>query len=167
MNPGSAGQRLRPKQWVCGWYRNVTGLSLIGCTVFLSKTLYPHFILCDWFNMRGSKFDNVFFSWWGDRGSKYRFNWANKMAFRWRADDGPSLNAGLVALRFCRGSAPVLQRNPIFFLFFRGGGGGGSHMFSKCFSWENIKIIEPWHLISNNLAFWQVYRLRWACAAAV
>ena len=41
------------------------------------------------------------------------------MAFRWRVDDGP-LNAGLVA--FFRGSGPVLQRNPIFFLFFRGGG---------------------------------------------
>ena len=42
------------------------------------------------------------------------------MAFRWRADDGPTLNAGLVALRFFRGSAPVLLRNPIFLLLFRG-----------------------------------------------
>ena len=38
----------------------------------------------------------------------------NAMAFRWRAVDGPSLNAGLVALWFFRGSGPVLQRNPIF-----------------------------------------------------
>ena len=33
-------------------------------------------------------------------GSKYHY----KQAFRWRADDGPTLNAGLVALRFFRGS---------------------------------------------------------------
>ena len=31
------------------------------------------------------------------------------MAFRWRADDGRTLNAGLVALCFFRGSEPVLQ----------------------------------------------------------
>ena len=35
------------------------------------------------------------------------------MAFRWRADGGPTLNAGLVALWFFRGSGPVLLRNPI------------------------------------------------------
>ena len=36
------------------------------------------------------------------------------MAFRWRVDDGPTLNAGLVALGFFRGSGPLLLRNPIF-----------------------------------------------------
>ena len=36
------------------------------------------------------------------------------MAFRWRADDGTTLNAGLVALRFFRGSGPLLLENPIF-----------------------------------------------------
>ena len=36
------------------------------------------------------------------------------MAFCWRADDGPTLNAGLVALWFYRGSGSVLLRNPIF-----------------------------------------------------
>ena len=30
----------------------------------------------------------------------------------WQANNGPTLNAGLVALRFFRGSAPVLLRNP-------------------------------------------------------
>ena len=44
------------------------------------------------------------------------------MAFRWRAGDGPTLNAGLVALWFFRGSGPVLQRNSIFLWFLRGGG---------------------------------------------
>ena len=35
------------------------------------------------------------------------------MAFRRRADDGPTLNAGLVALQFFRGSGRVLLGNPI------------------------------------------------------
>ena len=48
------------------------------------------------------------------------------MAFRLRTDDGPTLNAGLVALWFVRGSEPVLLRNPIFWWFFRGGGGPDS-----------------------------------------
>ena len=49
---------------------------------------------------------------------------AIKMAFRWRADDGPTLNAGLVACDL-RVSGPVLLRNPIFFCNFPWGGGGG------------------------------------------
>ena len=36
------------------------------------------------------------------------------MAFRWRADGGPTLNVGLVAFWYCRGSVPVLLRNSIF-----------------------------------------------------
>ena len=32
----------------------------------------------------------------------------------WRADNGPTLNAGLVALRFLGRSGPVLLRNPNF-----------------------------------------------------
>ena len=36
------------------------------------------------------------------------------MVFRWRPDDGLTLNSGLVALRFFRGSGPVLLGNPIF-----------------------------------------------------
>ena len=46
---------------------------------------------------------------------------AIQMAFRWRAEDGQILNAGLVALSFFSGSRTVL-RNPIFY-FSRGGGG--------------------------------------------
>ena len=47
------------------------------------------------------------------------------MAFRWRADDGPTLNAGLVhvASWFFRGSGPELLRNAIFLRFFRRGSG--------------------------------------------
>ena len=46
------------------------------------------------------------------------------MAFR-LIDDGPKLNTNLVALKFFRGSGPVLLRNPIFFRFSEGGWGGG------------------------------------------
>ena len=45
---------------------------------------------------------------------------AIKMAFGWRADGDPALNAGLVALWFSRGSGPVLLRNPIASWFSRG-----------------------------------------------
>ena len=44
------------------------------------------------------------------------------MAFCWRPDDGLTLNSGLVALRFFRGSVPVLLRKPIFVIFLGGGG---------------------------------------------
>ena len=44
------------------------------------------------------------------------------MAFRWRSNDGPTLNAGLVALLVIRESKPVFLRKHIFVIF-RGGGG--------------------------------------------
>ena len=43
-----------------------------------------------------------------------------KMAFRWRADDGPALNAGLPALWLFSVSRPVLLRNSIFLVIFQG-----------------------------------------------
>ena len=84
--------------------------------------------------MRGSrKFfqreSNCFFSWLGERGSNYHYMYKRAiicspakrhLAFRWCADGGPTLNAGLVALWIFRGSGPVLLRNPIF-LWFQGG----------------------------------------------
>ena len=39
--------------------------------------------------------------------------WRFLMAFRWRVDDGPTLNAGLLVAIF-RGSGPVLLENPMF-----------------------------------------------------
>ena len=45
------------------------------------------------------------------------------MAFRWQADGGPTMNAGLVNMWFYRGSGPVLLRNPYILVIFRGGGG--------------------------------------------
>ena len=47
---------------------------------------------------------------------------AMKIAFRWRADDRPTLIAGLVALWFSRGSGPVWLRKPYIFVIFQGGG---------------------------------------------
>ena len=43
------------------------------------------------------------------------------MAFHWRADDDPTLNAGLVTLQFFRGSALVLLESPLFFVIIQGG----------------------------------------------
>ena len=57
------------------------------------------------FRQRGSNnFDNVFtvsffITWWRERASKYHFK-RPPWAFHWRADDGPTLNAGLAELFF-------------------------------------------------------------------
>ena len=56
------------------------------------------------FCQRVSKFDNVFFLFFflldeGKEDSNVTLNGPSfKWAFRWRADDGPTLNSGLVAL---------------------------------------------------------------------
>ena len=49
------------------------------------------------------------------------------MAFRWRADDGPTLNADLKDLCVFQRIRTSMLRNAIFWWFFsgRGGGGGG------------------------------------------
>ena len=67
------------------------------------------------FCQRGSIFDkgredpNTIISW----PSSSRKRHAIQMAFRWRAEDGRTRNAGLVGVIF-RGSGLVLLRNPIF-----------------------------------------------------
>ena len=43
------------------------------------------------------------------------------MAFRWHADDGPTLNAGLVAAN-CQGIRTCIARKPYIFVIFQGGG---------------------------------------------
>ena len=45
------------------------------------------------------------------------------MEFRWRVDDGPTLNACLVALGFLGDTGPVILRNTIYFFYFSGGSG--------------------------------------------
>ena len=44
------------------------------------------------------------------------------MAFRWRADDAPTLNAGLVAAIF-QGIRNCIARKPYIFVIFLGAGG--------------------------------------------
>ena len=86
------------------------------------------------FCQRGSNFDNVFCCFLVDERrddqnttksgpSSARQRNAIYIAFCWRPDDGLTLNSGLVALRFFRGSVPVLLRKPIFVIFLGGGGG--------------------------------------------
>ena len=58
------------------------------------------------------------------RGSKFgpssaRQRNAIEMAFRWRADDGPTLNASLVAL--CQGIRTSIAQKPYIFVIFQGG----------------------------------------------
>ena len=73
-----------------------------------------------------------FFSWWGIEDPNTAINVpssalqrnAIEMAFRWRADDGPTLNAGLVALWFS-GDPGQYYKEALYFVIFRGGGGGG------------------------------------------
>ena len=44
------------------------------------------------------------------------------MAFRWRANDGPTLNAGLVATIF-QGIRTYIAQKSYIFVIFQGGGG--------------------------------------------
>ena len=60
------------------------------------------------------------------------------MAFCWRANDGPTLNAGLVALWIFRGSGSVLLRNPIFLWFFKGGANPMSPSLDPCMLGINV-----------------------------
>ena len=67
----------------------------------------------------------------GERGSKYHYKQTiigppakrHLNGVSRRADGGPTLIAGLVALWFYRGSGTKLLRNPIFLWFFREGSG--------------------------------------------
>ena len=95
-------------------------------------TSVPSMLACadpDFFQ-RGSNFDYVFLvderredpNTTKSGPSSARQRNAIYMVFRWRADGGPTVNAGLVALWFYRASGPVLLRNPIFCNFSGGGG---------------------------------------------
>ena len=104
------------------------------------------------------------FGWWGEIGSKYHYKRVtigppvkrHLMAFRWRAVDGPTLNAG-----FFRGSWPVLLRNSIFLWFFSGGGVRGppswsAHVNALFNSWRDYyqvvvgESIFSWHPLSTT-----------------
>ena len=46
------------------------------------------------------------------------------MVFRWRADDGPTLNAGFCSFVIFQGIRASIAKKPYVFVIFRGGGGG-------------------------------------------
>ena len=85
-------------------------------------------------------------SWWGQRGSKYNYKRAIiGPPAKCHLNGGPTLNAGLVAFWFYRGSGLVSLRNPIFLWFFRGEWEGGglepqwwpfSKTYQAHFSWS-------------------------------
>ena len=83
------------------------------------------------FCQRGSNFDNVFLvderrddqnTTKSGQSSAHQRN-AISMAFRWRPDDGLTLNSGLVALRFSKWIRTNIAKKT-FFVIFQGGGGG-------------------------------------------
>ena len=106
--------------------------------IFKLRLLLNHWIKLNMrgskkFCQRGTKFDNFFFSilFLAHEGREdpnatvsvppsARQGNAIEMAFCWRANDGPTLNAGFVALWFFSVSEQILFRNPIFLWFFRG-----------------------------------------------
>ena len=47
------------------------------------------------------------------------------MAFRWRADDGPTLNAGFGSFVIFQGIRTSIAKKPYNFVIFQGGGGPG------------------------------------------
>ena len=55
------------------------------------------------------------------RGSNFDEQMFEQIAFRWHADDGPTLNAGLVAAIF-QGIGTCI-RKPYIFVIFQGGSG--------------------------------------------
>ena len=66
-----------------------------------------------------------------------------QMAFCWQTNDGPTLNAGLVALGFS-GYGPVLLRDPMFCEVSGGGGpdppfSGSEHVLIQIFNWQYVK----------------------------
>ena len=58
------------------------------------------------------------------------------MAFRWHADDGPTLNAGLVALWFFKGIQTSIAKQPNIFVIFQ---------------WESGPSVTPFGSAHDNL----------------
>ena len=81
-----------------------------------------------------------------------------KRAFRWRADDGPILNAGLVALRFS-GDRTCIAIKPYICCHFRGGGGTGPPVPLRIRAWADkphcwkskVTVISPMENTYNYL----------------
>ena len=112
------------------------------------------------FCQRGSNFDNVFFSWWGEGGYKSIFKRAIIGPQAKRRFAGMPMNAQhrMLAsqLRFFRGSGPVLLENPVFLWFFRGWGGSGPPV-----PLSGTAHVIPWYFSTYSVR----QRLRRACAS--
>ena len=81
------------------------------------------------FCQRGSKFDNFFFSWCGDRGSKFHYKWAIiSLPAKWHLNGVslagwwlPNIECWLCRLVIFQGIGTSIAKKPYIFLFFRGG----------------------------------------------
>ena len=83
------------------------------------------------FCQRGSIFDNVFFSWWGDRGSKYHYKWAIigppakrhlngvSLAGRWL----PNIECWLFSFVIFQGIWTSIAKKPYISVIFQRGSG--------------------------------------------
>ena len=141
MDENLSGAYKNPLTWICCTQTsNVHSLISVYVIPLLKSTLAT-FATCK--NMRGSRrkvwsegvqlwqrfFFVYFFSWWGIEDPNIPINGpplvrqqnAIEMAFRWRADAGPTLNAGLVALWFFQGILTSIAKNPYILWFFKGG----------------------------------------------
>ena len=75
-----------------------------------------------------SNLENFFLRWWVDpyttlNGPPSARQWNATLAFRTRTDDGPTFNAGLVALCFS-GDPDQYCKETLYFVIFRGEGSG-------------------------------------------
>ena len=91
------------------------------------------------FCQRGSNFYMFFLNRCGEREGPNTTKSGPSSAC-WHANDGPTLNADLVALWIIRGSGPVLLRNHIFCDF---SGRGSGHLFPP--------LAPPMHTVHNRL----------------
>ena len=76
---------------------------------------------------------------------------ASEMAFRWPADDGPTLNAGLVVCCF-QGFQTSIAKKPYIFVIFQGGPdpcppSGSTHV---CSTFSANKVKKKIHFIINS-----------------
>ena len=63
------------------------------------------------------------------------------MAFWWRADDGPTLNVGLVAATF-QGIQTCIARKPYIFVIFQRGSGPPVHPSGSAHDTQSMAVTE-------------------------
>ena len=109
------------------------------------------------FCQRGSNFDNVvlFCVDEGREDPSTTISYTT-MTFRWRADDGPTLNAGLVAAIF-QGIRTCIARKPYIFVIFQGGpdplapsGSAHAHIWRQIWIKQEHKQRRSYHICSTH-----------------